>query len=51
MRGMNQTELAKKIGKSQVMISHFERGRLKVGPRDRKKIAKVLKTSVDILFG
>ena len=50
MRGMNQTELAKKLGKSQVMISHFERGRLRVGTRDRKKIARILKTSEDDLF-
>ena len=43
--GMNQAELAKKIGKSQMMISHFESGRLRVGAGDRKKLAGILKTS------
>ena len=50
MQGMTQGELGQKIGQGQTMVSHFESGRLKVDPRDRKKIAKVLKTSEDVLF-
>jgi len=50
-QGMTQSELGQKIGKGQAMVSHFESGRKRASARDKKKIARVLKTSEDVLFG
>ena len=49
-QGMTQADLAKKVGKHQVTISEFERGHRPATDRDKKKIARVLKTSEDALF-
>jgi len=50
-RGLTQSELGQKIGRGQAMVSNFESGSVRASARDKKKIAKILKTSVDALFG
>ena len=50
-QGMTQTDLAKKVGKCQVTISEFERGHRPATDGDKKKIARTLRTSEDVLFG
>lgn len=49
-RGMSQRELGKKVGVNQTTISHIEIARYGTTLATRRKIARILKTSVEGLF-
>ena len=50
IREMTQLSLANKVGFSRSKLSRIERGKNKVKPEDRVKLAKVLGISEDWLF-
>jgi transcriptional regulator with XRE-family HTH domain len=50
-KGFTQVELGKKIGLSQVLISDYERGRLRPNPETIIKLAQALFVSTDELLG
>jgi transcriptional regulator with XRE-family HTH domain len=50
-RGLTQTDLAKKLGTAQAVISDYERGKLRPNPEILVRLAKVLDVSADELLG
>lgn len=50
-RGFTQVEVAKKTGLSQVLVSDYERGRLRPNPDTIIKLAQVLLVTTDELLG
>lgn len=50
-KGFTQVEVAKKTGLSQVLISHYERGRLRPNPETIVKLSQALLVSTDELLG
>lgn len=50
VRGLSQTELSKKTGISQAMISQIEKGRRETSGESREKLAKALSVSLFWLF-
>jgi transcriptional regulator with XRE-family HTH domain len=50
LRGLNQTELAKKLGIKSSMVSHYETGRYIPSVENLKKIAEILDISIDHLL-
>ncbi len=49
--GITQVELAKKVGVSNTNICFYEKGKKKPSPKIATRVADVLGTSVDYLFG
>ncbi len=50
-KGLAQVELGKKTGLSQVLVSDYERGRLRPNPETIVKLAQALFVSTDELLG
>jgi transcriptional regulator with XRE-family HTH domain len=50
-RGYTQTELADQIGAVQVVVSNYERGKLRPHPDMLVRLAKALRVSADELLG
>lgn len=49
--GLNQTELAERMGVTQAAVSHWENGETMPTPRQIPRLAEVLKIKVSELFG
>lgn len=47
---LNQTELGRRAGISQRMVSHFERDRYVPRPRDRQALAEALGVHMDFIW-
>lgn len=50
-KGMNQTELGKKLGMSQMTISRLERGETNLRAEDIKKYCKLFQVSANYILG
>jgi transcriptional regulator with XRE-family HTH domain len=50
-RGYTQTELADQVGAVQVVVSNYERGKLRPHPDMLVRLAKALRVSADELLG
>jgi transcriptional regulator with XRE-family HTH domain len=50
-RGYTQTELANQVGAIQVVVSNYERGKLRPHPDMIVRLAKALRVSADELLG
>ncbi len=50
-KGLTQVEVAKKTGLSQVLVSDYERGRLRPNPDTIIKLAQILLVTTDELLG
>lgn len=50
-RGITQVELAKRVGIHETRLSKIARGYLEPNDGEKRAIAKVLRTSVDQIFG
>jgi transcriptional regulator with XRE-family HTH domain len=50
-RGYTQTELADQVGAIQVVVSNYERGKLRPHPDMLVRLAKALRVSADELLG
>ena len=50
-RALTQVELADKVGSKQVVISDYERGRLRPNPSMLVRLAKALEVSTDEILG
>ncbi len=50
-RGLTQVELADALGTSQVIVSDYERGKLRPHPTMLSRLAVVLKVSADEILG
>lgn len=50
-RGINQRDMAARLGISQPHVSHFERGRTRVHAELLAKLAEILEVSADELLG
>ena len=49
-RGVSQIEIAKALKRSQTYLSNVETHKIEATPKEKHKIAQVLKTSEDVLF-
>jgi len=50
VKGMRQFDLARKLGCSEQIISHYETGRVKPSPKRAQKIAVILGVKVGDVF-
>lgn len=50
-RGLSQTDLGERLGVSQRMMSHYEKGQTRIPAETLPKIAEALKVSVNELLG
>ena len=50
-KGLTQVEVARKAGLSQVLVSDYERGRLRPNPDTIVKLAQILLVTTDELLG
>ena len=51
LRGLTQTELAKRLGATQSLVTNYETGRREPGIRYLLKLSRILNVSVDWLIG